>query len=70
MKIRIKGNILRYRLTKSDVKQLYENSYVEEVINFGNTDINLRIAKRSATDSLASNFINNKITVYMPDEMF
>ena len=68
MKIRIKGNSLRYRLTKSDVKQLSENSYVEEVINFGNTTLTY-VLQRSATDSFASNFINNKITVYMPDAM-
>ena len=68
MKIRIKGNSLRYRLTKGDVKQLSENSYVEDVINFGNTALTYAL-QRAATDSLAANFSNNKITIFMPDTM-
>jgi hypothetical protein len=34
MKIRIKGNSLRYRLTKSDVAQLAEEGHLQEEIDF------------------------------------
>jgi hypothetical protein len=66
MKIRIKGNSLRYRLTKSDVKQLAENCDIEEVINFGNNALTYAL-QRSAADKLTVNFTGNKITVFIPD---
>jgi hypothetical protein len=34
MKIRIKGNSLRYRLTKSDVAQLAEEGHLQEEVDF------------------------------------
>ena len=35
MKIRIKGNSLRYRLTKTDVENFDRDGYLEESTNFG-----------------------------------
>ena len=36
MKIRIKSNSLRYRLTRSDVAKLTSEHYLEDKVNFGN----------------------------------
>jgi hypothetical protein len=38
MKLRMKGNSLRFRLQRSDVAKLFESSDVSEVLNVGPTD--------------------------------
>jgi len=68
MKIRIKGNSLRYRLTKSDVRQFAETGYLEEITDFG-TQTLVYALQRFVGDHLTANFKNNKITLYMPELM-
>lgn len=68
MKIRIKGNSLRYRLTKSDVERFATEGYVEEEINFGAARLTYSLQK-IAIGSLFATFENNNITLYMPDAM-
>ena len=65
MKIRIKGNSLRYRLTKSEVENFFSTGYVEEKINFGNSVL-IYSLKKSEQDHLSALFDNNKITLYFP----
>ncbi len=68
MKIRIKGNSLRYRLTKSEVGQFAVTGYLEEVTNFGAHAL-IYAVKSAATNLLTANFADNKITLYMPEAM-
>jgi hypothetical protein len=65
MKIRIKGNSLRYRLTRSEVDQFVSKGCVEEDVNFGNSTLYYCL-KKSAQDQLSASFIDNKITLYFP----
>ena len=65
MKIRIKGNSIRYRLTKGDVETFSENGYIEERANFGNQTL-IYALQQYGNDSLSANFEDNKITLYMP----
>jgi hypothetical protein len=65
MKIRIKGNSLRYRLTKSEVDQFIATGYVEEKINFGNSNL-YYLLKKTDSDHLSASFNNNKITLNFP----
>jgi hypothetical protein len=37
MKIRIKGNSIRYRLGKSEVEEFKQEKYIEEFTDFGNS---------------------------------
>ena len=68
MKIRIKGNSLRYRLTKTDLANLAARGYVEETSNFRPQVF--RYVLRSATgDVLSASFENNTITINMPQFM-
>lgn len=68
MKIRIKGNSLRYRLTKGDVNTFTQDGYIEEATNFGCQT--LLYALQSTDESeLSATFFNNKITLLMPDIM-
>jgi hypothetical protein len=68
MKLRIKGNSLRYRLTKSDVSQLAENGYLEEKVDFGE-QVLIYALKVIDTNALTSTFKNNVITVFLPLNM-
>jgi hypothetical protein len=68
MKIRIKGNSLRYRLTKKDVEQFSDNGYIEESVGLGNQTLTYALQKCSS-DQLSATFENNKITLFMPAVM-
>lgn len=68
MKIRIKGNSLRYRLTRSDVEKFYNNGYLEETTDFGATRFAYAL-QRCYDDQLSARFENDKITMLMPDAM-
>jgi hypothetical protein len=65
MKIRIKGNSLRYRLTKSEVDHFVSAGCVEEKINFGNSILYYSL-KKSVQNQLSASFNNNEITLYFP----
>jgi len=68
MKIRIKGNSLRYRLTRSEVESFGRDGYLDDVTDFGPTQL-IYALKTSASDELWANFENNKITMFMPAAM-
>lgn len=65
MKIRIKGNSLRYRLTRTDVDTFTKSGYLEEQTNFDSATLTYAI-QSSDGDKLSVTFINNKITLLMP----
>ena len=68
MKIRIKGNSLRYRVTKGDVANLSTNGFIEETTNFG-TQVLTYTLRRGDVNSLSASFENNTITINMPQNM-
>jgi len=68
MKIRIKSNSLRYRLTRTDVAQLTNHSYIEDKIDFGGQSL-LYSLQLVDSDQLSSSFVDNTITLFMPKTM-
>ena len=68
MKIRIKGNSLRYRLTKTDISKFSENGYVEDAIDFGNQTLTYAL-QQNQLNNLSVVFEQNKITLFMPATM-
>jgi len=68
MKIRIKGNSIRYRLTKSDVNTLGEKGYVEERTDFGAQTLVYALQRRKS-GGMAAVLDNNEITLYISDAM-
>ncbi|WP_342645428.1 hypothetical protein [Mucilaginibacter sp. CSA2-8R] len=68
MKIRIKGNSLRYRLTRSEVEKFGRDGYLEEITDFGCAQL-IYALKATASDELWVNFEQNKITFFMPATM-
>lgn len=68
MKIRIKGNSLRYRLTKSDIESLAKTGHLHEQTDFAGSALVYAI-KTGNADSLSTSFENNTITLFMPSAM-
>jgi len=69
MKIRIKGNSLRYRLTKSDVAAIIKDGRLEECTEFGHGAA-LAYALQTTTDyDLSATFKDNRITLFVPHTM-
>jgi len=71
MKIRIKGNSLRLRLTQSEVQQLHQEGFVEEKIMFGidpTEHLRYKIAK-SKNIVINVSYKPNEITVTVPENM-
>lgn len=68
MKIRIKGNSIRYRMSKTDVEQFIKSSYLEETVDFGTQKLVYALKKYSGS-ALSASFEQNTITLYMPEQM-
>lgn len=68
MKIRIKGNSLRYRLTKNDVSRFAAIGYIEEQTCFAGKKL-IYALQQNTGDKLSASFTDNKITLFMPKSM-
>jgi hypothetical protein len=68
MKIRIKGNSLRYRLTKGDVQRFAKYGYIEETIDFGSQTLTYALEQHNF-NMLMATFDGNKIILLMPATM-
>lgn len=66
MKIRIKGNSVRIRLSRPEVNKLEGEGYLEEQTSFGGNTLVYALQTRSDGDQLSADFIDNKITMYVP----
>jgi hypothetical protein len=66
MKIRVKGNSIRFRLVKKDVETITTEGYLEEATSFGSTIFKYALKKDDASDKLSATYAGNTITVYMP----
>jgi hypothetical protein len=62
MKLRIKSDSLRYRLTRSDVDTLAKEGYLEDQINFPGNPLIYAIQLTDG-EELTSSYINHKITL-------
>jgi hypothetical protein len=68
MKIRIKNNGLRYRLTRSEVAVFAHDGFFKEKVQIGD-DALTYILQRTAEDELSASFKNNIITMLVPGKM-
>lgn len=68
MKIRIKGNSLRYRLTKTDLERFNQYGYLEEITDFGKQQL-IYALKRYELPNLTASLQNNVITLFIPANM-
>ncbi|GAB4494687.1 MAG: hypothetical protein OHK0019_21740 [Saprospiraceae bacterium] len=67
MKIRIKGNFVRYRLTQTEVKTLAETGFLEEETHFGaGQKFGYALTAKAGISGLQASFENGKITMFIP----
>ncbi len=66
MKIRIKGNSIRIRLSKPEVEKFMKSGDLEERTCFGNNILTYALQCINHGDSLTADFDGNKITVFVP----
>ncbi|MBS1741637.1 MAG: hypothetical protein JST81_01270 [Bacteroidetes bacterium] len=66
MKLRIKGNAVRLRLTKKDVTLLHDTGIVKEQTSFGNSIFRYALQSAAAATALSATFKDNTITVFIP----
>jgi hypothetical protein len=65
MKLRIKGNSLRLRLSKPEVEKLAVAKYLEECTSFGNNTFSYALQSKDGGDKLSAD--GGKITVFIPE---
>jgi hypothetical protein len=71
MKIRIRGNSLRFRLGKTEVEAFGVNGHIEESVNFGpggSNDFSYRLEAVPGVE-FSGTFIDGRITVRVPETL-
>lgn len=66
MKLRIKGNSLRIRLTKTEVSILADTGYLEEQTQFGSVAFVYALKSVDTGNELSASFEGNKMTLFVP----
>ena len=69
MKIRIKGNSIRFRLTKTEVEKFDQQGFYKEQTFFGNSSLFYALEIKEGIDNLISDFQNNCLVIYIPKKM-
>lgn len=68
MKIRLKGNSIRYRLTKSEVQTFCENGFFKETTAFGNRVFSYSIAISKGEELMKAIFEDSGITLFLDEK--
>ena len=68
MKLRIRGNSIRLRLTKSDIAQFADAGKVEEIVEFGfaKPALSYRLDKTEESDTIGASFEDNCLKISIP----
>lgn len=66
MKIRIRGNSVRFRLTKTEVDKFSSEGYVEEHTAFNENIFSYALSASTEDEALNATFTGNKITFNVP----
>jgi hypothetical protein len=69
VKIRIRENSIRFRLSKSEVDAFERDGHLENKTEFGFADFVYGIQILDGIDSLAATYIGNKMTLFVPLSM-
>ena len=67
MKIRIKGNAIRLRLTRTEVEQFGKEGYLEERTEFVNSVFVYALCSSKNDKALSATFADSKISMSVPD---
>lgn len=68
MKLRVRDNSLRLRLTRSEVESIHRDGLVSATLNFpGNAKIDYLLESSPACVAATAKYANNKISVQLPE---
>jgi len=67
MKIRIKGDSIRFRLTQTEVQTLSEDGKIDDSTNFGDVQFSYGVTLNNTIDNLQVSFNNNSIVIEIPE---
>ena len=69
MKLRIRGNSVRLRLSKGEVARLEETGLVEETVEFGfDAAQKFAYALAASGDRVNAVFMDNRLTIFVPED--
>jgi hypothetical protein len=68
MKVRIKGNSVRFRLTKTEVDIFCKEGEYIETTQFSTKKLSYALKVKTGITSLEADFIGDLITIYMPEK--
>lgn len=66
MKVRIKGNSIRMRITKTEVSQFCKTGYIQEETQFINTTFTYALISEADALEMTATFEDNKLTIVLP----
>lgn len=66
MKIRILGNSVRFRLTRTEVETLCTKGFIENKTNFDTNVFTYEVRLAADSEKLTAQFKDNKITLSLP----
>ena len=69
MKIRIKGNSIRIRLTKTEVDTFGKKGMLEDRTEFGDGEFVYALCSIHSGDGLTATIKGNRITMWVPEKM-
>ncbi len=66
MKIRIRGNSLRLRLSKSEVEKLCTKGSIEERISFGFNELKYSLQRSDYEQEISADYSDGSIKIHIP----
>ena len=69
MKLRIKGNSLRIRLTRTEVEKFVNTGYLEEQTFFLENKFIYALQSRNDINEMSALFDQNKISIFVPSKL-
>ena len=70
MKVRIKGNSIRYRLTKTEIDNFGKLGFLEEKTEFLNSpSFHYRLERKAGIENIEASFSGNRICIFVPENI-
>lgn len=66
MKLRINGNSIRIRLSRTEVDNLAKHGYIDEHTEFGNNVFTYALQSSESINTLQADLNDGRITMYVP----
>ncbi|MFZ1528791.1 MAG: hypothetical protein WAT19_08575 [Ferruginibacter sp.] len=70
MKLRLKGNAVRLRLTKADIKELKEQGVIREHSHIADAVFTYELQQKVMEANLSASVQNNTVTVFINERSF